>query len=371
MKVILAAGGSGGHIFPAIALAKELRKKGVEEIAFVSSKRRLDKNILDGSEFKAHFLSVNPMPFNLNPIRLVSFSFKLFIDTLASLWLLIKIRPNAVVGFGGYSSGTISICSKLLGITLIIHEQNFLPGRANRLLSWCADCIAVSFLESMKYFKAYQDKLFHSGNPIRLEVLSNDREKSLSELDLSSNKKTILIMGGSQGSTFLNETASKMAQELSKSHHNMVQFIHITGKNDYNKVLSFYSENKISGKVFSFMEQINNAYALADLAISRAGAAAIFELAYYSRPMIIVPYPNPKNNQRSNARYFSDSGAAICKEEKTLTVGELYKEVSVLIDDEIKLDCLAKASSKLSNPTAGEKLAEKVIEIGRMVKKKY
>ena len=151
MRVILAAGGSGGHIFPSVSLAAELEKMEVEDIYFVSSKRRLDKNILINTKYPCYFLSVNPMPRSLNPFRIIAFAAKLVIDAVMSLYIILKVRPDVVVGFGGYSSGAIVSVSKLFRIPIIIHEQNFSPGRANVLLSRLADKLAVSFKDTVRY----------------------------------------------------------------------------------------------------------------------------------------------------------------------------------------------------------------------------
>jgi UDP-N-acetylglucosamine--N-acetylmuramyl-(pentapeptide) pyrophosphoryl-undecaprenol N-acetylglucosamine transferase len=365
MKVLLAAGGSGGHIFPSIALARELEEHGVDGIYFVSSKRRLDRNILEKDRHKSFFLSINPMPFGFSPLRILVFIFKLLMDTLASIWILIRVRPDCVVGFGGYSSGCVVRLAGFFGIPVLIHEQNLLPGRANRLLSGVADRIAVSFSGSAEYFPGAEEKVVYSGNPLRTELLSNNRAESLKKLELSPEKPTVLIMGGSQGSTFLNRVASEAACLIKAKNGDAVQFIHLTGSRDYDKVKEFYEKNNISCKVFSFLERIDEAYAASDLAISRAGAAAIFELAFYAKPMILVPYPSRKNNQRYNAIYFSQKGAAVYKEETDLSPAALAETVSDILADISVRSRMSHAAGNLSNPDAGKMLAEEVIALAK------
>lgn len=364
MRVILAAGGSGGHIFPSIAVASELEKAGVKDIFFVSSKRRLDKNILKEKKDRCFFLSVNPMPLRFNLIRYFVFLWKVLLDAVTSVYLIIKLRPDIVVGFGGYASGTIVRIAGLFKIPVIIHEQNLLPGRANKILSSVADKIAVSFEGSSEYFPDSPEKVVFSGNPIRLDMLSTDRSTSARELGLSEDKLTVLIMGGSQGSTFLNKTASEAAKIIKKEKGDAIQFIHLTGKKDHEEIMSFYKDNDLDGRVFSFLERIDEAYALSDIAISRAGAAALFELAYYAKPMILVPYPNPKNNQRQNAVYFSNAGAAVYKEEKDLTPDVLAREVLEIITDVQRMEKYSKAAKDLSVPDAGKRLAEEIVKLG-------
>ena len=365
MKIILAAGGSGGHIFPSIALARELEKLGRNDICFVSSKRRLDRNILDKGKYKSFFLSINPMPFRFSPVRVLIFMVKLLLDTIASLYIIVRVRPDCVVGFGGYSSGCIAKWASFFKIPVIIHEQNLLPGRANLLLSRAADRVAVSFNESAEYFPASAEKVVYTGNPLRMELLSNDRAGSIRELGLTPGKLTVLIMGGSQGSTFLNRVASEATCIVKAKNPDKVQFIHLTGSKDYDAIKDFYEKNNIPGRVFSFMERIDEAYAASDLAISRAGAAAIFELAFYSRPMILVPYPAKKNNQRFNAIYFSQKGAAIYKEETDLSPEVLAGTTINLLADISKRSQMSHAAGNLSNPDAGKMLAEEVIALAK------
>jgi len=361
MKVIIAAGGSGGHIFPAVALASDLERCGIEGISFVSSKRKLDRNILKGLKYPCSFLSVNPMPLKFDVIRIFAFLGKLVMDAFLSLWIIARVRPSVVVGFGGYSSGAIVLMSKLFNIPIVIHEQNLIPGRANLLLSRIADRIAVSFKDSYRYFDKKRDRVVYTGNPLRTSMLANDRERSISCMGLDSGKKTVLIMGGSQGSSFLNSEASESARIVREECGDIVQFIHLTGKKDYAKVKDFYKINNMPGKVFSFLDRIDEAYAVSDVAVSRSGAAAVFELAYYSIPMVLVPYPNPKNNQRHNAVYFDNNGAAICREEKNLTAEILACDMIKILNDKNISEQMAEAASRLSVPDAGLTLAEETI----------
>lgn len=363
MRVILAAGGSGGHIFPSVALAAELEKAGVKDIYFVSSKRRLDRNILKDNRHRCFFLSVNPMPLKFRPLRIIGFICRLVSDTLASIFIILKIRPDVVVGFGGYASGSIVGVAKLFGVPVLIHEQNLLPGRANRILSRFADRIAVSFRDSARYFPVAAGKVVYSGNPLRVDMLSNDRYGASQRLGLSPERFTVLIMGGSQGSTFLNRTASEAAQLIKREKGDQVQFIHLTGRNDIDQVREFYRNNGIQARAFPFLERVDDAYAASDMAISRSGAAAVFELAFYAKPMILVPYPNPKNNQRSNAQYFCESGAAIYKEEKDLSASGLAREVLDVVNNSERRERISRAAGSLSVPEAGRKLAEEVIKL--------
>jgi len=363
MRVLLAAGGSGGHIFPMVSLASELEKNGVEDIYFIASRRRLDRNILAPSRHPCYFLSANPMPFGFKPVRSAVFAWKMAMDTASSAFLLGRLRPDVVVGFGGYSSGAAAAVAGLMRIPVVIHEQNLVPGRANKILGRIADRVAVSFPETSRYFGSASDKVFYSGNPLRSDILGKDRREGAERLGLDPAVMTVLVMGGSQGSSFLNSTASRAALLVKREEGNAVQFIHLTGRKDHGDVTRFYEENGLRGRVFSFLEGIDDAYAASDLAVSRAGAAAVFELASYSRPMILVPYPNPANNQRHNAEYFAEAGAAVLKEERDLTPEDLAAEILGVIRDGQRRQRMARAAGNLSVPEAGEKLAGEVMRI--------
>ncbi len=363
MKIILAAGGSGGHIFPAVAVRDKLISSGVTDVFFIASKRKLDKNILREYGKNAYFLSINPMPLSRNPFKWIRFCFKFLTDMIKALIIIIRLDCDKIVGFGGYSSGAIVLAGRLLRRKVVLHEQNFSPGRANKLLAGFCDKIAVSFDGSGKFFSGFDDKIVHTGNPVREEVLHGKKQQAMKELELLDNTVTILVMGGSQGSSFLNNTVSRGIVRAKSSFPGRMQVIHLTGKADFEKVNSFYREAHFPARVFSFLDKIEQAYACADLAVSRSGAAAVFELAYYSVPMILVPYPHQKNNQRFNASYFEEHDAAIMAEERALTKENFSKRLLDLLRDEKELEKIAFNAKKLSYPDAAAELAAEVMEL--------
>lgn len=369
MKIILAAGGSGGHIFPSVALCDKLEKKDKNEIYFISSKRKLDKNILKDSRYQCFYLSVNPMPRGFYPLKIVRFLYNFLRDIGHSIVLVKRLNPDIVIGFGGYSSGAIVSVARLFNIPVLIHEQNYEPGRANKILSRFADCIATSFEGSEKFFSGVKGEIFFAGNPLRPEMLEGSRHEALKKLDISGDIPTILIMGGSQGSSFLNRTATKAALLVSQKVNGRVQFVHLTGTKDIDEVRNFYKLNAIEARVYAFLDRIDYAYAATDIAVSRSGAAAVFELAYYGKAMILVPYPNPKNNQRTNAEYFKKKGAAVYKKENDLTAEALSKELLDIMNDDLRRKKLQDGALSLSRSNAAEILADKVMEIAKTKRK--
>ena len=363
MKVIIAAGGSGGHIFPAIALAEELKKLGVHDVFFLASKRRLDMNILERYKDRSFFLSINPMPYKKDPIKWAVFIVKLLSDSVKSLVILLTVRPDVIVGFGGYSSGSILECASIFRVPMLIHEQNYVLGRANFILAKRARRIAVSFAETIQYLQNVKDKVVFTGNPLRMTAPMTDKPRAARTIGVVPGKKTILIMGGSQGASNLNAVTSGAAKLISEKMENTVQFIHLTGEKDRESVSRFYYENKIEGKTLAFLKDMDAAYALADLVISRSGASALFELALYGIPMVLVPYPNPKNSQRTNAAFFAYRGAAVLKEEAGLSPAELADTVLSIFSDTEHHKKMAESAKKLAEPGAGEKLAREVINL--------
>ncbi|MBF0216520.1 MAG: undecaprenyldiphospho-muramoylpentapeptide beta-N-acetylglucosaminyltransferase [Candidatus Omnitrophica bacterium] len=362
MRVIIAAGGSGGHIFPATAVAEELEKKGVKEIYFVASDRKLDRNILGASRYRSFYLSANPMPFRKDILKWVVFAFKIVSDAFLSAAILVWIRPGRVVAFGGYSSGAISLCAKAFNIPLVIHEQNHAPGRAIMILSNIARKIAVSFPESGQFFPcSSRGRVVLTGNPIRSCNLTDIGEGAMEYLELSGSSKKVLVMGGSQGSSSLNRVASIAASLLKEDRSLDIEFIHLTGAKDHAAIKDFYRDNGINAAVFSFLERMDAAYSAADIAISRSGSAAVFELAYHRKPMILVPYPSRDNNQRTNAAYFAKAGAAIRIEENDLTPGLLAEEVLRILKSSEVYAKMSAAAGSLARPEAGRLLADLVL----------
>ena len=358
MRILIASGGSGGHIFPALSLAKELKKEEID-IIFVASRRRLDKGMLKDEPYKKVFLSVNPMPYTFG-LSTFTFWIKLIFDSVYSSFIILRARPKVVVGFGGYTSGAIVLLASLFGIKTVIHEQNLVPGRTNRILDKLVSKVATSFEETEKYFK--NKNITFTGNPLREESLVECREKAFKNFDLDKHKLTILVMGGSQGARSLNKVVSKSISLIPGEKRKNIQLVHIAGPNNVDFIKDSYRKSGVDGKVFGFIDNINEAYSVSDIAISRSGAAALFELASFAKPMILIPYPNEKNNQRFNAEYFQRKSAAISFDEKTLKNGELTETILDLIKSPDKRKSLSESARRLSITDGAKRLKEAVLD---------
>ena len=363
IKILIAAGGSGGHIFPAIALAKKLQnKKAGIDIRFVGSNKTLDRRIFEKEGFKFSLLSANKLPYGMS-IGLVIFFIKLIFDTIKAFFIVVGYRPNAVVGFGGYVSFPVMVAAYIFGIPKIAHEQNVVPGRANKLLFRLADKVAISFDATKNYMGKNSKKCVFTGNPIRTESFKDDRPFGIKRFGLDPSKFTLLVIGGSQGSHFLNETFIESLRGLDVGIKSALQVIHITGVKDYEWAVSAYEKLGVENRTHSFIDRIEEAYSASDLVITRSGASAIFELAFFGRPMILVPYPFAMSHQAENARFFYESGAAIELDEKALSPELFQKTVTSLFKDRTKLTKLAGSAKSLGVPQAADNLSDQVLEL--------
>jgi len=362
MRVLIAAGGSGGHIFPAIALARTLKEEDKDiSIKFVGGNRALDRRIFEKEGFDFTLISANKLFYGISWSSAV-FAVKLALDLVRSFFIMISYRPDVVVGFGGYVSFPVILSGRVCGRSVIVHEQNVAPGRANKVLFKLADKVAVSFDETRRFMGPHAIKAVFTGNPIRREIFEDDKDLGLSRFGLSRNKSTILVIGGSQGAHFLNEQFIAGMSKVDPAARSSIQVIHLTGVQDYEWADRAYKSLKgLEYRVYSFIDRIEEAYSASDLIVSRSGASALFEIAFFGRPMILVPYPFAMSHQAENAMAFSEKGAAIKIDENALS-GDVFKDVITrLLKDKEQLKRLGDAAKRLSVPEASENLAREVL----------
>lgn len=365
-KVLIAAGGSGGHIFPAIALASTLLKDENYDldIRFVGSNKVLDRRIFEKEGLDFSLLSANKLPYRVTLGALIFFV-RLFFDLVKSFFIVISYKPDVVVGFGGYVSVPVIFVSYLFRVPRVVHEQNVVPGRANRLLFKMADVIAVSFRETIEYLGPDKRKALFTGNPIRASILKDAKESGKGALGLDESKFTILVIGGSQGAHTLNETFIKAMREIDEEIKKSLQIIHITGLKDYGWAREEYGILGIEHRVYSFIDRIEKAYSASDLIVTRSGASCIFEIAFFGRPMILVPYPFALSHQSENAKVFSQNGAAIIIDERDLSAGSFKDDILNLLGDEGRLNKMAESSNRLSVAGASRNLAGQIMRLAR------
>ena len=357
MKILIASGGTGGHLFPAIRLAEELKaRSGTVEVLFVTSCRKQDSAILKERGMRFCVLSVIPLE-SCNVFDFLNFGWRLAWSAIKSLFLLLSFRPQVVVGFGGYVSGPITLLAAFSGIKTVIHEQNVYPGKTNRALARFVDRIAVSFSETRAYLKRFDSKIVLSGNLIRQELKRTGSKKD---------RFTILTMGGSQGAHTLNKIVPEAAGLINGDTKKDLEMIHISGARERDEVASAYNNKGIKSRVLAFTEEMSEIYNECDFVISRAGATTVSELLFLGKPSILVPYPHAGGHQRLNARILQDAGIAVLLEEEGLTA-EVLRDWMVGFMDKTKLATMAKKTEGAGHKDACEILIK---EIDLCVRKK-
>jgi len=358
VKFIFAGGGTGGHLFPAVAIAEEIKMLLPQsEIMFIGNRNKIEGKIVPqyGYEFKN--ININGFSRKINFSNLI-FPFKLLVAILKSLFYILKFKPKAVIGTGGYVSGPVLWSANLLGITTILQDHNSYPGVTTRLLAKNAKEIHLAFDDAKKYFKR-EDNIKISGFPIRREMVKCNKEDSLKFFGCDLNKKTIFITGGSQGAKKINDALAKIVLDLVNLN---IQIIWQTGSLQYNEIRNKFGINE-SIKVLEFIGDMNKAYSACDLAITRAGATTIGELLNLEVPAILIPLPTAaEDHQMKNALSLSKHNAAIVIPEDQIDA-LLKDKILTLINDENKLNDLKSNLRKLQVKDSAKKIAESIIKL--------
>lgn len=368
MRVIIAGGGTGGHINPGIAIAKCIRKNAPDsEILFVGTDRGLEKDLVPKEGFALELISVTGFERRISPAILLSAA--AFVRGLfQTRRIMRKFKPDLVIGTGGYVCGPVVLCAAFAGIPTLIHEQNAFPGITNRVLSRFADVTAVSFEESGKYLK-HARKLVVTGNPVREGILSADRREARKRKDINPDTHFVLIAGGSGGAEKLNTAVADMLCSCYKEGD--FQLLFATGQTRFDAAVSrIKSFNPVvldikDVKIVPYIYDMEHAMAAADVMVTRGGAITISELTVLGVPSIIIPSPNvTANHQEFNARVLESKGAAMMILEKDLSGKTLYDNIKKLLNDRAKLDEMSRNAKNMGIRDATEKiygLIEKMI----------
>lgn len=359
MKILIAGGGTGGHVYPGIAVAEELQRQRRDlEVVFVGGSRGLEAQAVPAAGFPLRKIATAGFPrrewWRWPGAVLVN-----VVGLLQALWIVLTERPGAVLGTGGYVSGPVSLAARLLGRPLLLQEQNSIPGLTNRWLARIADEVHLSFLEARTYF-VRKDHLKVTGNPVRAHIVDADREQSMKEFGLVPGKPVVFVFGGSRGAKRINEAAVDMMRRL-KGRMDL-QFILQTGSEDYDRVQALVEADSLPVTVLPFVSNIHMAYAIADLIVCRAGAMTIAELAVCGRPSVLIPYPfAAHNHQEVNASNLVDRGAAVMIRDEELTGERLTKEVAHLLADRPALSRMSANARLFARPDAAARLAKSLI----------
>lgn len=355
-RVVVAGGGTGGHLFPGLAVAREIteRCEGAR-ILFVTGTREMESEIIRCSGFERTSIPMEGIKGRGWKAALVVL--KLPWSFFQCLAVLREFRPHLVFGVGGYSSGPVCVSAKVLRVPSAVHEQNSFPGLTNRLLCRVVDRVFVSFEESRKHFSG--GVVYVTGNPIReqfLEAKPRVREDP---------RFTILAVGGSQGARAIND-ALVDALVMMKEQGRRVRVIHQTGRSEYERVLALYRERELEGEVTDFIQDMAGAYGQADLVVSRAGAGAVFELAALGKPSILIPYPFAANrHQEANAGVLAEVGGAEMLLQESLSGSTLVDRFEKYMENPSALDDMAAAARRVAKPGAARDITNLLLEMIR------
>ena len=315
MKILVAAGASGGHIFPALSFLGALKEKDykADVLLVLPERSRINLSLPEGC--KVEYIPVLPLRLAVDYQNLLAVA-GLLKGSIESIFILAQYKPDVVVGFGGIESFPLVFFGWFFRIKTLLHEQNVIPGRANRLLAKFVDRVAVSFVETKDYLKISPDKLVVTGNPIRRELRIIDKLEARKFFGLQEDKFTVLVVGGSQGSQHVNAGTLKAFAYFKNSQN--LQVIHLAGIKENQLIENMYNSLGINAKVYSFLNAMEFAYSAADVAITRSGATTVTELIFFKLPAILVPYPYAYQHQAANARILEKKGCALIIKDQEL-----------------------------------------------------
>lgn len=367
LRVIISGGGTGGHIFPAIAIANALKlAHNNAEILFVGAEGRMEMEKVPAAGYNIEGLWISGLQRKLTLANL-SFPFKVISSIMKAKKILKRFRPDVVIGTGGYASGPMLRVASNAGIPTLIQEQNSFPGITNKILAKKVDRICVAYEGMERFFP--KEKLILTGNPVRQDILSLEgkRERGLEQFGLDANKKTLLVIGGSLGARTINESIAGMLDELAQ---NNIQLVWQTGKAYYPQAQEAVGRYEGKGiKAFDFITKMDLAYAVADAVVSRAGASSVSELCLVRKASILVPSPNvAEDHQTKNAMALVTHHAAVLVKDIE-SREKLAGEVIALMKDDVKRDKLEENIAKLAFQDSAKVIANEVLRLVNKSKK--
>jgi len=371
IRIVMTGGGTGGHLFPLIATAAELRELAAKlnlllGIYYVGPMR--GPFVIDEAIFREKGIISREIRAG-NGIAGIP---ALLLGIFQSLWQMYLIMPDVVFSKGGYGSLPVILAAIFYRIPILIHESDAVPGKVNEFASRFSQRVAVSFEKSLPFFP--KEKTALVGNPVRKSLLPlPDRDRALEFLGMDRARKTILVLGGSQGSAAINELVLDLLPELLKEY----QVIHQCGPKNFAAVeaeakvvlKNFGAAYEPYYKLYGFLleENLKDAYAVSDIVVSRAGSGQIFELAIAAKPAILLPFRYAsRGHQRENAYEYSRGGAALVLEEENLTPHLFLSELSRLLADEHRLRGMAAAAAKFAKPDAARLIAQELLRLARV-----
>jgi UDP-N-acetylglucosamine--N-acetylmuramyl-(pentapeptide) pyrophosphoryl-undecaprenol N-acetylglucosamine transferase len=347
VKVLIAGGGTGGHLFPGVAIAEEIRARHPDaEVTFVGTKRGIEARVLPDLGWPLELIEVSGLK-TVGAMGAVRGLFRLPKALLQARALIKKHKPDAVIGVGGYASGPVVLAARMRGVPTAICEQNSIPGLTNKMLGRIVRSVFLSFDESRRFFKP--KKILMTGNPVRRDLVQKLLGEGPAHPGVS-----VLVCGGSQGAIAVNELASKALIALGG-----VTITHQTGEKDLEATRARYQAAGVTADCHAFIKDMAGAYQRADIIIGRAGATTVAELAIAGKPAIFIPYPfAADNHQELNAREMAAKGAALMFRQSELTADKLADALKPLLTDDKKRSEMGAAMKSLAKPGAAGAVAD-------------
>jgi UDP-N-acetylglucosamine--N-acetylmuramyl-(pentapeptide) pyrophosphoryl-undecaprenol N-acetylglucosamine transferase len=347
MRAVIAGGGTGGHVIPALAIARELRERFHAEVLFVGTARGLENRLVPAAGFELRLIDVGALKSVSLATRLRTLT-ALPRAIAASSQILGQYRPDVVVGVGGYASGPAMLAAALRSLPTLVFEPNVVPGFANRVVAPMVSLAAVHFEKTARYFR----RAVVTGVPVRREFFQ------VTPYCVAGHPPTVLVFGGSQGASALNhvmiESLPALEQQMAGIH-----IVHQTGERDYNEAQGAYLRSGISAELYPFIDDMPGMFARADLLICRSGASTVAEVTAAGRPAVFVPFPKATDDhQLRNAEALAGAGAAELIVEAELSSERLVQTLKALLNDRARLARMALAAGRLAHPRAAQEIAE-------------
>jgi UDP-N-acetylglucosamine--N-acetylmuramyl-(pentapeptide) pyrophosphoryl-undecaprenol N-acetylglucosamine transferase len=347
MRAILAGGGTGGHVIPALAIAHALKEQYGAEVLFIGTARGIENRLVPAAGYQLKLVEVGALK-NVSLATRLKTSFALPRAIWESRAIISEFRPDVMIGVGGYASGPAMFAGAMTGIPTLAFEPNFVPGFANRVVAPMVSGAAVHFGETGRYFRRYQV----TGVPVRHAFFERSDEAQ------PNHQPTLLVFGGSQGAHAINQAVIQSLPAL-RAQIPALHVIHQTGERDYNEAQASYLAAGGSAEVYPFIDDMPGTFARSDLLICRSGASTVAEITAAGKAAIFVPFPRAADDhQKRNAQALVRQGAALMIEENLLTPERLVADVKALLTDAPRVKKMAAAARALAHPEAAEEIAE-------------
>ena len=349
--VVIMAGGTGGHIFPGLATAKALIKKGYR-VHWLGTPGSMEAELVPKYGIEVSFIPVTGLR-GKGGRSLLKAPWRLLVSLGKALQMLKRHQPVCVLGMGGYVTGPGGVAAKLLGIPLVVHEQNAIAGLTNKWLARIAKRVLQAFPDAFAHVSGIEHKVVLTGNPVRQEIAAVQSRQPHKALRL-------LVVGGSRGALAINEMIPRVVQQFGEQ----IDVWHQTGKATFDQCQAEYGRLGVSGRVAPFIDDMAKAYEWADLVVCRCGALTVAELAAAGRPAILIPFPHAvDDHQTVNGCYLVDRGAALMEQQKDLNAERLTRMIKALADNPAKLDNMAVAAKAAGLPAATCDVVRNCIEV--------